>query len=163
MASLSNTPTYQIQLKLPNDNNNLINLYKQKLSEGNTKKDSGFDLFCPEDVEIPAGEIKLIDMKVKCAVFKNENPSPYYMYSRSSTPIKYGLILGNSVGIIDCGYRGNLMASFYNTKEQDVKISAGTRLVQICMPDLSYDFNVDIVSSLSNTERGEGGFGSTGE
>ena len=163
MASLSNTPTYQIQLKLPNDNNNLINLYKQKLSEGNTKKDSGFDLFCPEDVEIPAGEIKLIDMKVKCAVFKNENPSPYYMYSRSSTPIKYGLILGNSVGIIDCGYRGNLMASFYNTKEQDVKISAGTRLVQICMPDLSYDFNVDIVSSLSNTERGESGFGSTGE
>tara|TARA_B100000900_G_scaffold338987_1_gene301311 strand:- start:238 stop:729 length:492 start_codon:yes stop_codon:yes gene_type:complete len=163
MASLSTAPTYRVQLELPNNINLTNNLYKQKISEGNLKKDSGFDLFCPEDVEIQAGEIKLIDMKVKCAVYKNSEPSAYYMYSRSSTPIKYGLILGNSVGIIDSGYRGNLMASFYNTKKQEVKISAGTRLVQICMPDLSYDFDVDIVDSLNTTARGEGGFGSTGE
>ena len=85
------------------------------------------------------------------------------MYSRSSTPIKYGLILGNSVGIIDCGYRGNLMASFYNTKKETVTISQGTRLVQICMPGLNYDFGVKLVDSLDETERGEGGLGSTGE
>ena len=102
-------------------------------------------------------------MEVKCAVYKNGEPCPYYMYSRSSTPIKYGLILGNSVGIIDCGYRGSLMASFYNTKNETVTISQGTRLVQICMPNLSYDFNVELVNSLDKTERGEGGFGSTGK
>ena len=109
------------------------------------------------------GEIKLIDMEVKCAVYKNGEPCPYYMYSRSSTPIKYGLILANSVGIIDCGYRGNLMASFYNTKKEPVTISQGTRLVQICMPSLSYDFSRKLVDKLDSTERGEGGFGSTGK
>ena len=107
--------------------------------------------------------------KLNCKVcqlvklYKNGEPCPYYMYSRSSTPIKYGLILGNSVGIIDCGYRGNLMASFYNTKKEPVTISQGTRLVQICMPNLSYDFTRKLVDKLDSTERGEGGFGSTGK
>lgn len=161
MASLANEPTYKVQLC----SNGIITqpLYEAQIKKGNSKKDSGIDLFCPKTVQIPSGEIKLIDMEVKCAVYKNGEPCPYYMYSRSSTPIKYGLILGNSVGIIDCGYRGHLMASFYNTKKETVTISQGTRLVQICMPNLSYDFNVELVNSLDKTERGEGGFGSTGK
>ena len=162
MASLLiSEPTYKVKIC----SNGIITkpLYEEQLKKGNSKKDSGIDLFCPRTVEIPAGEIKLIDMEVKCAVYKNGESCPYYMYSRSSTPIKYGLILGNSVGIIDCGYRGNLMASFYNTKKETVTISQGTRLVQICMPNLSYDFNVELVNSLDKTERGEDGFGSTGK
>lgn len=161
MASLLTNPTYEVQIC----SNGMITkpLYEEQIKKGNSKKDSGIDLFCPRTVEIPPGEIKLIDMEVKCAVYKNGEPCPYYMYSRSSTPIKYGLILGNSVGIIDCGYRGNLMASFYNTKKEPVTISQGTRLVQICMPNLSYDFSRKLVDKLDSTERGEGGFGSTGK
>ena len=161
MASLLTKPTYNVKIC----SNGIITqpLYEEQIKKGNSKKDSGIDLFCPKTVQIQSGEIKLIDMEVKCAVYKNGEPCPYYMYSRSSTPIKYGLILGNSVGIIDCGYRGSLMASFYNTKNETVTISQGTRLVQICMPDLSYDFNVELVNSLDKTERGEGGFGSTGK
>ena len=56
-----------------------------------------------------------------------------------------------------------LLPAFYNTKQYDITISQGTRLVQICMPNLSYDFNVKLVDSLDETERGEGGLGSTGE
>ena len=161
MASLLTNPTYEVQIC----SNGMITkpLYEEQIKKGNSKKDSGIDLFCPRTVVIPPGEIKLIDMEVKCAVYKNGEPCPYYMYSRSSTPIKYGLILGNSVGIIDCGYRGNLMASFYNTKKEPVTISQGTRLVQICMPNLSYDFSRKLVDKLDSTERGEGGFGSTGK
>ena len=161
MASLLTKPTYNVKIC----SNGIITqpLYEEQIKKGNSKKDSGIDLFCPKTVQIQSGEIKLIDMEVKCAVYKNGEPCPYYMYSRSSTPIKYGLILGNSVGIIDCGYRGSLMASFYNTKNETVTISQGTRLVQICMPNLSYDFNVELVNSLDKTERGEGGFGSTGK
>ena len=162
MASLLlSEPTYKVKIC----SNGIItkSLYEEQLKKGNSKKDSGIDLFCPRTVEIPAGEIKLIDMEVKCAVYNMDGPCPYYMYSRSSTPIKYGLILGNSVGIIDCGYRGNLMASFYNTKKEPVTISQGTRLVQICMPNLSYDFSRKLVDKLDSTERGEGGFGSTGK
>ena len=146
MASLLTKPTYNVKIC----SNGIITqpLYEEQIKKGNSKKDSGIDLFCPKTVQIQSGEIKLIDMEVKCAVYKNGEPCPYYMYSRSSTPIKYGLILGNSVGIIDCGYRGSLMASFYNTKNETVTISQGTRLVQICMPNLSYDFSVELVNSL---------------
>ena len=55
------------------------------------------------------------------------------------------------------------MAAFYNTKKEPVEIKAGDRIIQICMPDLSYDFDVRLVDSLDETERGEGGLGSTGK
>ena len=164
MAALLDEPTYKVKLcvgvKPPPE---WTAPYSNAIRKGNSKKDSGFDLFVPEDVILPPGEITLINMFVRCAVYKNGEPCPFYMYSRSSTPIKYGLILANSVGIIDCGYRGPLMASFYNTRSVPVEIKRGTRLVQICMPDLSYDFSVELLRILDTTERGEGGFGSTGK
>ena len=164
MASLVLEPTYKVNLKVGNKPPpEHIAPYSNAISKGNSKKDSGFDLFVPEEVVLPPGEITLINMRVSCSVYKNGEPCPYYMYSRSSTPMKYGLILANSVGIIDCGYRGPLMASFYNTRSVPVKIKQGTRLVQICMPNLSYDFSVKLVKSLDETERGAGGFGSTGK
>ena len=72
-------------------------------------------------------------------------------------------MLVNSVGVIDSGYRGNLMAAFYNTKKEAVTINAGDRIVQICLPNLSPKFIVECVEELEETERGEGGLGSTGK
>ena len=139
--------TYTINLQLLENNKNL---YDNSIAKGNSKKDSGFDLYVPQSVTIEAGEIKLINMGVKCAVTKNTEPSPYYLYARSSVS-KRGIILVNSVGIIDSGYRGPLLAAFYNTKKEPVTIESGDRIVQICMPDLSYDFNVQIVESLDHS------------
>ena len=162
---------YIINLQLLDNNKEL---YDNSIRKGNSKKDSGFDLYVPQTVTIEPGEIKLINMGVKCAVKKftkkeeksqitlDSIPSPYYLYARSSVS-KRGIILVNSVGIIDSGYRGPLMAAFYNTKKESVTIESGDRIVQICMPDLSYDFNVELVESLDHTERGEGGLGSTGK
>ena len=159
--------SYSIKLKVGNKPGpEQLNPYKDAIRKlenpDNKKNDSGFDLYVPQTVVIPPGEIKLINMGVKCAVTKNKKPSPYYLYARSSVS-KRGIILANSVGIIDSGYRGFLMAAFYNTKKEPVTIESGDRIVQICMPDLSYDFNVQIVESLDYTERGEGGLGSTGK
>ncbi len=162
---------YIINLQLLDNNKEL---YDNSIRKGNSKKDSGFDLYVPQTVTIEPGEIKLINMGVKCAVKKftkkeeksqitlDSIPSPYYLYARSSVS-KRGIILVNSVGIIDSGYRGPLMAAFYNTKKESVTIESGDRIVQICMPDLSYNFNVQLVESLDHTERGEGGLGSTGK
>ena len=72
-------------------------------------------------------------------------------------------MLVNSVGIIDSGYRGNLMASFYNTKDTEVIIKKGDRIVQICMPSLEKNYIIDIQNALDSTARGEGGLGSTGK
>ena len=147
----------------------LKTLYTEKIVEMKQKHltathiDSGFDLFVPSTVTIPPGKIALIDMKVKCAVYQGAQlkPSPYYLYPRSSVS-KRGIMLANSVGIIDSGYRGNLMAAFYNTNNDPITIQAGDRIVQICMPALSTSYSYHLVQELEETERGEAGLGSTG-
>ena len=119
---------------------------------------SGFDLGAPLSVQADAGSIVKLDFKVKGAMYEDDTPIGYYLYARSSV-VKTGFRLANSVGIIDSGYRGNLMAYFDVIKNDRVDVHQ--RLVQICAPDLR-PFKVEIVDSLDETERGQGGFGSTG-
>ena len=91
----------------------------------------------------------------------NGIPTAFYMYPRSSiskTPFR----LANNVGIIDCGYRGNLGAYFDCFSNSTEKITKGSRLLQICSPNL-LPFRVVLVNSLDETIRGAGGFGSTGK
>jgi dUTP pyrophosphatase len=95
----------------------------------------------------------------------------YHLYPRSSTGTKTPLRLANSVGIIDSGYRGNIIAVFDNWKTRTDRENSShvveeyDRVVQICPPDLTYPMRVLMVENdalLGTTERGEGGFGSTG-
>ena len=89
-------------------------------------------------------------------------PSPYYLYARSSI-YKTPFILVNNVGIIDTGYRGNLCAALHNKMSNSFSLlKMGTRMTQICMPALCPNFHVRMVNKLSDTSRGTGGFGSTG-
>jgi dUTP pyrophosphatase len=136
--------------------------------------DSGFDLFVPDnaifDKEL---EAKFIDMKLKaemvyCDVSSHQIcPAAYYLYPRSSLS-KTPLIMGNHVGIIDAGYRGSVIGAFKwvpppNSGKWEYAVEKGTRLVQICHPTLCPIYiNVVTESELSSTERGAGGFGSTG-
>ena len=72
-------------------------------------------------------------------------------------------MLANQVGIIDSGYRGNLIGAFRNLGTIPFRVEEGTRLLQICHPSL-LPVHVVLVdeSELSTTARGVGGFGSTG-
>ena len=134
--------------------------------------DSGFDLYQPKKIRlVPINpvllEIYSCDMKVKAAMYEGVQPVGYYMYPRSSIS-KTPLRLANSVGIIDSGYRGNLGAKFdeiegwVGWESEDYH-----RLLQICSGSLK-PFRVVIVDTVEelnkhgDTERGEGGFGSTG-
>ena len=144
-------------LKIKTSNNYYI-------KSNNYDDDSGFDLYITKDTIIkPFKSINkgtLIDLEIQCEMIDNNNNVGYYLYPRSSiykTPIR----LSNSVGIIDAGYRGNIMACVDNHSDKDYKIEKGTRLFQICAGDLSI-FHTDIVNNLSNTNRNIGGFGSTG-
>lgn len=125
----------------------------------NYSGDSGFDLYCPENVVVPTQGYALIDLKIRCSP-QFTTPSGYYLYPRSSIS-KTPLIMANSVGIIDWGYRGNIMARVYNTSNTDYEIKQGDRLFQLCHPILQ-PLNVVFVESLDTTERNTGGFGSTG-
>ena len=126
--------------------------------------DSGLDLFCPEDIVVEPGTTRKIDLQIQCEALSDldgDKNVSYYLYPRSSI-IKTPLRLANSVGIIDAGYRGNIIACVDNIKNIDFKIEKGTRLFQICGPTLE-PITFRLVEELSNTQRGSGGFGSTGQ
>ena len=94
---------------------------------------------------------------------RNPHPVGYFLYPRSSTGTKTPLRLANSIGIIDAGYRGNYIAAFDNIREPVFTVERLQRLVQICPPNLTYPMRVELVEELEETERGAGGFGSTGK
>ena len=126
--------------------------------------DCGLDLYCPEDILIKAKSTQKIDMKIKCEPFKNSSLKThcsYYLYPRSSIS-KTPLRMSNSVGIIDSGYRGNLIMVVDNIYNEDYLVKKGQRLCQICSPNLN-SIKFKLVSKLSDTTRGSGGFGSTGK
>ncbi len=123
---------------------------------------AGFDLFVPPDTQIN-GENKthFLNHQIKCAAFNSSTgqPSSYFLYPRSSiskTPYR----LANSVGIIDSGYRGNIIAALDII---DSYQPFPEKIVQICAPNLEsiHVTLVDSIDQLGFTERGEGGFGST--
>lgn len=95
----------------------------------------------------------------------NNNPAAFMVYPRSSLS-KTSLMLSNHVGIIDSGYRGNIIGAFRCLSENiDFVADKFTRLVQICHPSLC-KIRVVLVeeeTDLSTTLRGSGGFGSTGK
>ena len=132
----------------------------QKQSNTVDHPDAGFDLYCPQEVTIQPGETVRVDLGIACEATYKDNPTAFYIYPRSSIS-KTPLRLANSVGIVDSGYRGNLMLALDNIKQAPYTIRKGQRLAQICSPRLSPIF-FSIVESLSETERGSGGFGSTG-
>ncbi len=135
----------------------------------NPYPDAGFDLYVPKNYILDADNIK-IDYQIKCSAVMEISgnasfPTGYYIYPRSSLS-KTSLRLANCVGIIDSGYRGNLMCAFDNkTYVSSSTLDKFTRLTQICAPNLC-PIKVNIVNSLEDlgdkTIRGEGGFGSTG-
>ena len=154
------------KLKLYIENYELKNMYINAIishNKYNQYPNAGFDLFCPEDIIYNDSLFKL-DTQIKCAMYKPDgSPCSYYMYPRSSVS-KSNLRLANSVGIIDSGYRGYLMGIF-DVKDNKINIEKYSRLLQICSPTLD-PINVELVSSLKelgHTERGTGGFGSTGK
>ena len=129
--------------------------------------DSGVDLYCPEDITINPGQTVKIDLGISCEAFNTkeinlrENVS-YYIYPRSSMGLRTPLRLSNSVGIIDAGYRGELAAIVDNIKTEPFTVTRGMRLVQICAGNLE-PIEYDLVNNLSDSSRGNGGFGSTGQ
>ena len=126
--------------------------------EGN----AGFDIYCPEDITISYGETVRVNMKVKC-VFRNKNKNIHYFLTARSSIDKTPLMLSNGIGTMDRNYRGNVIASLRHVfpDKAPYTIKRGQRLVQI-VPINGEDFGVKIVDELDRTNRGEGGFGSTG-
>ena len=182
--------SYHLKICINDKSSGLESVYQEAVEEfkkhrDDSHRDSGFDLFVPNEVTCPEQMTTKINHKVSCVVYRYGHvqggasypittPSGYYMYPRSSIS-KTPLRLANSVGIIDSGYRGDLMAKVDNINgcscdpesgdsgdSVDYVVGQHSRLFQVCAPDLSPFESVEIVESLDDTSRGSGGFGSTG-
>jgi len=157
------------------EDNDLRQLYKTDAIVHNNKMlnnyfyDAGFDISTPTPYSCAQGIVTKINFQVKCAAQMicdtgKQYPIGFYMYPRSSLS-KTPLRLANSVGIIDSGYRGDLIGAFEcRTPSSQYVVLKQDKLVQICAPGL-VPIIVELVDSLEElgeTSRGEGGFGSTG-
>jgi dUTP pyrophosphatase len=184
-------PPYFPVLKIFIDSNDdeLKKLYQISVSEHNHALEhdgfpnAGFDLFVPEEIKFTEEDVmqcRKIDFALKTEVVSRvysgsgsffDTSKAFYLYARSSIS-KTPLMVANHVGIVDSGYRGNLIGavrllcgpSGSSSSSNTYIVEKNTRLFQICMGNLE-PFRVEIVESvdaLSTTSRGAGGFGSTG-
>jgi dUTP pyrophosphatase len=121
---------------------------------------AGADLYSAEGaLVIKAGETRLIGTGIMMEI-----PEGYagLIYARSGLASKKGLAPANKVGVIDSDYRGEIKVALHNHSSVDAEIEAGERIAQLVItPYLTAVFSE--ADNLSETVRGEGGFGSTGK
>lgn len=110
-------------------------------------------------VEILPGETAFIDTGI---VMEIPNGYVGLVYARSGLSCKQGLAPANKVGVIDSDYRGNIMVALYNQSNEPRTVSEGDRIAQIIIQPVE-QFGFKVTENLSNTVRGNGGFGSSGK
>lgn len=132
-----------------------------KIPAYGSKFAAGADLYAcleqPED--IPAGATVVIPTGIAL-----ELPVGYagLIYARSGLATKQGLAPANKVGVVDCDYRGEVKVALHNHSAEQRTVCPGDRIAQLVIaPYITADF--EEVEELGETERGEGGFGSTGK
>ena len=119
------------------------------------------DLYaCIDDaVVIPAGGNAVVPTGIAAAV-----PEGYgaFIFARSGLGIKHGIVPRNCVGVIDSDYRGEICVGLANLSDKEYTVLPGDRIAQMAiMPVMPAEYV--LCDELSDTERGEGGFGSTGK
>ena len=138
----------------------------KKLREGarepvyGTPASAGADLYAclDEPVELLPGETRLVPYGIAVEI-----PDGYVglIFGRSGIAMRRGLAPSNKVAVIDSDYRGELMTAFYNQSPAPQRIEPGERVAQlVIVPYVQAAF--ELSDALSDTGRGEGGFGSTG-
>ena len=125
-----------------------------------TEYSAGADLYALADTPVAIDPHKTVLIHTGISV---EIPEGYcgLIFARSSLGSKRGLAPANKVGVIDSDYRGEIMVALHNHSDAEQKIENGERIAQMVItPYIKAEFSE--VDELSSTERGAGGFGSTG-
>lgn len=119
--------------------------------------DAGFDLYALKPTWILARGSTTVRTGVGVGI-----PEGYYgrVASRSGLSVKHHVEVG--AGVIDAGYRGEIVVKLYNHGDANVLLAAGDRVAQLIVTAI-YAGGIQEVTSLDDTERGTGGFGSTGQ
>lgn len=127
-----------------------------------TEGSAGMDLraILDEPLEITPGETQLLPTGI--AIHINDPQLAAVLLPRSGLGHKHGIVLGNLVGLIDSDYQGQLMVSCWNRGDKPFVIEPGERIAQmVIVPVVQPEFH--IVDEFEESQRGTGGFGSTGK
>lgn len=129
------------------------------LPKRETKNSAGYDLKVAKETIIKPSEIKLVETGVKAYMLNDE---VLYLYNRSSSPIKLGIVVTNGVGVIDSDYynnesnEGHLLVQVMNITDSDIKLNVEDRIAQ-CVFGKYLTIDDEVVSDKTRS----GGFGST--
>ena len=133
-----------------------------KIPKKATNGSAGMDLYACIDEPITLAPGQLAVVPTGIAIALPENSCAAFLYARSGLGVKHGICLSNGVGVIDSDYRGEICAGLCNVSDKPYTIEPDERVCQMVIaPVLTPD--VVEVSELDDTDRGEGGFGSTGK
>lgn len=124
-----------------------------------TEGAAGMDLCAAAEVDLPPMGHALVPTGIALAV-----PTGYgaFLFARSGLAIKHGVNLRNGVGVVDSDYRGEVMVGLMNLSDKPYHVCKGERICQLVLI-ATPQAEVRVVEELSETQRGEGGFGSTGK
>lgn len=127
-----------------------------KIPSRGSDKAAGYDLSSSEEVIVPARGRKMVKTGIAISV-----PAGHYgrVAPRSGITLKNGIDVG--AGVIDEDYRGEVCVILFNHSNEDFVVNMGDRIAQLILERISTP-DVEVVNSLESTERGNGGFGSTG-
>ena len=118
--------------------------------------DAGLDLYTREDAVVKAKGSYVFDIGVHIEI-------PYgatgFIKSKSGLNVNHGI---TSEGVIDYGYTGSIRVKLYNNSDTDYEVKAGDKISQLVILPVILS-EVELTDSLEDTERGDGGFGSTGK
>ncbi len=138
----------------------IINKSKNEIPKYQTENSAGVDIRASldEDLVLKAGEFKLVSTGIYLEI-----PSSYEVQirARSGLSIKHGIGLVNGIGTIDSDYRGEIKVPLINFSKEDFIIENGMRIAQMVLSKYE-KINFEQVDELSDSERQDGGFGSTG-
>lgn len=118
--------------------------------------DAGLDLRTPIDVTVPARGYAKIDTGVHVEIYHG---LVGMLKSKSGLNVNHNI---TSEGVIDAGYTGSIVAKLYNHGDTTVHFRAGDKITQLVIMPVYIPHEIKIVDEFEKTERGDGGFGSTG-
>ena len=133
-----------------------------KIPKRATNGSAGMDLYAciDEPITLAPGQLAIVPTGIAIAL--PGNTCAAFLYARSGLGVKHGICLSNGVGVIDSDYRGEICAGLCNVSDKPYTIEPDERVCQMVIaPVLTPD--VAEVNELDDTDRGEGGFGSTGK
>ena len=119
--------------------------------------DAGFDLYSTIDVVIQPKQRKTVNTGIALQM-----PEHFagLIWPRSGLSVKHGIDV--LAGVVDSGYRGEIMVCLYNTSDEDIIINTGDRIAQIIFQEVPRVI-MEVHESLGSSQRGENGFGSSGK